>query len=129
MNQEILLQKGRIVYINFGKESQKYAVMSDFVNTKKVIIDSPINQIKRQVISIKRIEPTKYNIKDFDNSKNIQTFSERFNKAVALLQQNGKGKQLRNQELRRNLSDFDRFKVLVLKRKLSKAIRTNLKKN
>lgn len=85
MNKEILLQKGRIVYINYGSESQKYAVMTDFINTKRVILDSPLDNLKRQVISIKRIEPTKFHIKDFDNSKNIQTYSERFNQAVNIL--------------------------------------------
>lgn len=79
MNKEILLQKGRIVYINYGSESQKYAIMTDFINTKRVILDSPLDNLKRQVISIKRIEPTKFLIKDFDNSKNIQTYSDRFN--------------------------------------------------
>lgn len=47
MNSEILLQKGRIVYINYGENSQKYGIMVDFVNTKKVIVDSPTNSIKR----------------------------------------------------------------------------------
>lgn len=79
MNKEILLQKGRIVYINYGSESQKYAIMTDFINTKRVILDSPLDNLKRQVISIKRIEPTKFLVKDFDNSKNIQTYSDRFN--------------------------------------------------
>lgn len=45
--------------------------MTDFINTKRVILDSPLDNLKRQVISIKRIEPTKFLIKDFDNSKNI----------------------------------------------------------
>ena len=45
MESEILLQKGRIVYINYGKESEKYAVLVDFVNIKKAIIDSPNGKV------------------------------------------------------------------------------------
>jgi ribosomal protein L14E/L6E/L27E len=41
MNTEILVQIGRIVYINYGSESQKVAIVRDFINTKKIIIDSP----------------------------------------------------------------------------------------
>ena len=74
MQSEILLKKGRIVYINFGKEAQKYAVLTDFVNTKKVVIDSPTGDLVRQTISTKRVEPTKFNLKDFDNSSNIKTY-------------------------------------------------------
>lgn len=74
MQSEILLQKGRIVYVNFGKEAQKYAVLTDFVNTKKVIIDSPTGDLVRQVISTKRIEPTKFNLKEFDNTQNIKSY-------------------------------------------------------
>lgn len=126
MQSEILLQKGRIVYVNFGKEAQKYAVLTDFVNTKKVIIDSPIGDLVRQVISTKRIEPTKFNLKEFDNTQNIKSYQARFAQAVESLSKNGKGKIMKQQALRKNLTDFDRFKVMVLRRKLAKAVRTNL---
>lgn len=122
MQSEILLNKGRVVYINFGKDAQKYAVLCDFVNTKKVIIDSPNGEFVRQVISTKRVEPTKFNLKDFDNSANIKTYQARFQKALESLSLNGKGKIMKQQALRKNLSDFDRFKVLVLRRKLAKAV-------
>lgn len=129
MESEILLQKGRVVYINYGKEAEKYAILSDFVNTKKAIIDSPNGQLQRQEISIKRIEPTKFRVKEFDNTKCIKEYQSRFEKAVELLSQGGRGLQLKKQALRKNLKDFDRFKVMVLRRKLSKAIRTQLNKN
>ena len=41
MNSEILVQIGRIVYINYGVDSQKLAIVRDFINTKKIIVDTP----------------------------------------------------------------------------------------
>ena len=128
MNSEILLQKGRIVYINFGPHAQQYAVLADFVNTKKVIIDSPAGSLPRQVISAKRVEPTKFLLSEFDNSQTITTYATRFAQALEKLSENGRGKTLKQQALRKNLNDFDRFKVMVLRRKLAKAVRTSLNK-
>ena len=41
----------------------------------------------------------------------------------------GIGKKIAQQERRRELTDFERFRVLVLRRKLSRAVRTNINKN
>jgi hypothetical protein len=41
MNTEILVQIGRVVYINYGSDSQKLAIVRDFINTKKIIVDTP----------------------------------------------------------------------------------------
>lgn len=131
MNSEILVQIGRVVYINYGSESQKLAVVRDFINTKKIIIDTPNGEVKRQVISIKRVEPTRYLLKGFSKDSDIASFKDQFGKASELFFKSGRGKAIKKQQLRKNLSDFDRFKVMVLRRRLSKAIRTqlNLKKS
>ncbi len=41
----------------------------------------------------------------------------------------GLGKRIQKQNRRTNLTDFERFKVQVLKKKLSKALRTHVNKN
>jgi large subunit ribosomal protein L14e len=41
----------------------------------------------------------------------------------------GVGKRIVKQQKRAALTDFDRFKVMVLKRRLSKAVRTYVNKN
>ena len=92
MNSEILVQVGRIVYINYGVNSQKLAIVRDFINTKKIIIDTPNGTVQRQVISVKRVEPTKYILKDFSKDSEIKTFAERYNKACDLLSKQGRGK-------------------------------------
>ena len=85
MNSEILVQIGRIVYINYGADSQKLAIVRDFVNTKKIIIDTPNGTVQRQVISVKRVEPTKYILKGFSKDSDIKTFAAKFTQACDLL--------------------------------------------
>lgn len=41
MNQEILLELGRVVYINFGQYAGKIAVVVELLNNKKTVIDGP----------------------------------------------------------------------------------------
>lgn len=71
--QEILLQIGRIVYINYGSLSQQLCIIRDFINVKKVIVDSPCKNFKPQVISTKRLEPTKYLLTGFTKDTDIRT--------------------------------------------------------
>ena len=131
MNTEILLELGRVVYINFGPLAGKPAVVVDIVNGSKVVIDGPGLDIDRQVISIRRLELTKFRLGNFnkndkrsDLKKKIEEFDllNRFNSS-------GIGKRIVKQQKRAALTDFDRFKVMVLKRKLAKSVRTYVNKN
>lgn len=131
MNTEILLELGRVVYINYGPLAGKPAVVVDIVNGSKVVIDGPGLGIDRQVISVRRLELTKFKVGNFnkadrrsDLKRKIEEFDlvKRFNSC-------GVGKKIVKQEKRAALTDFDRFKVMVLKRKLSKAVRTYVNKN
>lgn len=131
MNTEILLELGRVVYINYGPLAGKPAVVVDIVNGSKVVIDGPGLGIDRQVISVRRLELTKFKLGNFKKAdkrselkKKIEEFDllNRFNSC-------GVGKRIVKQQKRAALTDFDRFKVMVLKRKLSKTVRTYVNKN
>jgi hypothetical protein len=50
-------------------------------------------------------------------------------KIVERYESSGLGKRIQKQKRRATLTDFDRFKVATLKKKLGKAIRTHLNKN
>lgn len=41
MNQEIMMELGRVVYINYGPLVGKIAVVLEIVNQRKVIISGP----------------------------------------------------------------------------------------
>jgi len=131
MNTETLLSIGRVVYVNYGPVSGKIAVVVDIVNENRVVIDGPGLGVERQVVSTKRLELTKFHISEYkmtdrrgDLQKKIESF-DLLNRYRSV----GMGKRLANQQRRRELTDFERFKVLVLRRKLSRAVRTNINKN
>ena len=131
METEILLNLGRVVYVNFGPLAGKIGVVVDIINGTRVVIDGPGLGVARQPITTKRLTLTRYrlsglkpNEKETILKRKIEAFrlTERFNS-------NGIGKRIQKQKRRAELTDFDRFKVAVLKKKLSKAIRTHVNKN
>lgn len=130
MNQEIMMEIGRVVYVNYGSLMGKIAVVLELVNKSRVIIGAPGMGVPRTLISNRRLELTKFRIpnvafgiKDGELKKQIDQFdlTTKFNES-------GRGKKIVRQQRRSQLGDFDRFKVMVLKRKLAKASRTQVNK-
>lgn len=81
MNQEILMEIGRVVYINYGPHVGKLAVVLELMNKNRVIISGPGLGVPRSVITIRRIELTKfkipnvqYGVKEGDLKKAIDSF-------------------------------------------------------
>merc|ERR1711976_378264 len=131
MNSETLLSIGRVVYINFGELAGKIAVVVDIVNQNRVVIDGPGLDVDRQVVSVKRLELTKFLLSEYnmnDSRGELKKKIEKFN-LLNRFMSCGLGKRMKKQQRRRNLTDFERFKVLVLRRKLSRVVRTNINKN
>jgi large subunit ribosomal protein L14e len=131
MNNEMLLELGRVVYVNYGPMSGKAAVVVDIIDGSKVVIDGPGLGIQRQAITTKRLELTKFRVGSFSKGdkrsalqKKIEEFGvqKRFDSC-------GVGKRIVKQKRRAQLGDFDRFQAMVLRRRLSKAVRTHVNKN
>lgn len=131
METEILLNLGRVVYVNFGPLSGKIAVVVDIINGSRVVIDGPGLGVARQPISTKRLTLTRYrlaNIKKAEKESTLKQKIESF-RLTERFASNGLGKRIQKQKRRAELTDFERFKVAALKKKLGKAIRTHVNKN
>lgn len=131
MSSEILLEIGRVVYINFGPLAGKIAVVVDIVHGTKVVIDGPGLDVERQVISTRRLELTQFRVGGYaktDKRGELRKKIEEYGLAKRFAAA-GVGKRIAKQQKRAALSDFERFRVHVLKRKLSKAVRTHANKN
>ena len=131
MNNEMLLELGRVVYINYGPLSGRPAVVVDIVNGSKVVIDGPSLDVDRQVISTRRLELTRFKLGSFsktDKRSQLQKKIEDFDLKKRFYS-NGVGKRIAKQKKRASLGDFDRFKVMVLRRQLAKTMRTHVNKN
>ena len=124
------MEIGRVVYVNYGTLVGKIAVVVELVNKNRVIISGPGLGVSRTLITNRRLELTKfrvpnvaYGIKEGELKKQIESFEllKKFNETE-------RGRKILRQQRRADLTDFERFKVLVLKRKLAKASRTQINK-
>ena len=116
------VQVGRVARINYGPLEGKLATIVDIVSDKRVLVDG--TDIQRQVIPVARLQLTRQVVKV---GRGARTGALR--KIIAKEQvaqkfsQSTLGKHYASQTRRENLNDFERFKVIVLRRRLSKLLR------
>jgi large subunit ribosomal protein L14e len=119
------VEVGRVVLINYGPESGKLATIIDIVDQNKCLIDGPleITGVSRQVISYSRIALTDLTVKIQRNARQstlIKAWTE--DDTMAKWEATSWAKKLASKKKRANLSDFDRFKVMVAKKQKAEII-------
>merc|ERR1712151_1457728 len=80
MSQEMLMQVGRVVYINYGPCRGKIAVVVDIVDENRILVDGPTTGVDRQVMPSKRIALTKLRIKEVLRNQHRQKLVGNINK-------------------------------------------------
>jgi large subunit ribosomal protein L14e len=113
------VEVGRAVLINYGPLSGKLAVIVDIITTSRVLIDGPTTGVKRQEISLRRVSLTDFTLDITRGIKNaaLKSAVEKFD----LIKKWGNtpfAKKIHRGQVRAKLTDFDRFKVMVLKKKV-----------
>lgn len=131
MNSEILVQVGRVVMITAGKDANKLAVILDILNQNNVLISNPTSGVERQLIHTNKIRLTKFRISSVLRNQRESKLSKKIQeyKLVEKFGETKLGKVVKQSSIRKNLSDFDRFKVMVLKRQMNMKIREHINKN
>ena len=121
------MQIGRVTRVVYGPETGKLATIVDILNDKRVLIDG--ENIKRQVIPIRRLQLTSQvsGVKRGAKSGKVKAICKKENVAKKYAE-SSIGKSYARQDRRQSLTDFERFKVLVLRRKLSKLTRAKVNK-
>lgn len=116
------VQVGRVARINYGPLEGKLATIVDIVTDKRVLVDG--EGIQRQVIPISRLQLTRQVLKLGRGARTgaVRKIIAKENVAQTFAKTT-LGKHYANQQRRENLTDFERFKVLVLRRRLSKLLR------
>ena len=121
------MQVGRVVRIKYGPLQGKLATIVDILNDKRVLIDG--EGITRQIIPITRLQLSKQVLKV---GRGITGGKLRAIIAKENVQKNyeatSSGRSYARQARRQQLTDFERFKALVLRRKLSKLLRARPEK-
>eukprot|EP01088_Endostelium_zonatum_P006954 TRINITY_DN19103_c0_g1_i1.p1 TRINITY_DN19103_c0_g1~~TRINITY_DN19103_c0_g1_i1.p1 ORF type:complete len:151 (+),score=33.72 TRINITY_DN19103_c0_g1_i1:100-552(+) len=111
---------GRVVYINYGPQRGKTAVIIDVIDQNRAFIDGPssITGVRRQQIPLRRLTLT--NIKlNIQRGARLGTLVKAYNTAnvQTTFAKTALAKRVARQTQRRNLNDFERFQVQVLRRR------------
>lgn len=126
---EIYFEIGRVCLINFGEDAGKVCVILDFVDSTRALVDGPKSQtgVRRQTIPFTRLSIVPIKIKIIRACRSIH-LEKAFiaNKVAEKFAKLPWAKKIARSKIRASLSDFDRFKVMVLKKKRSLLIRQKL---
>lgn len=106
--------------INYGEDKDKLAVIAEIVDHNRAIIDGPTTGVKRQVISLKRLTLTKYVVDALPRGARTSTVRKcvEASGVIAKFQETAAGQKIAKTAIRRNLNDFERHKVMLLKKKV-----------
>jgi len=131
MNYENFVEIGRVVLVNYGPDAGKLAVIVDIVDQNTALVDGPLDQtgVARQPINFRRLRLTPLKLA-IPRSLRTSTLSKKFKAADIMGQWNKSNlaQRLANQARRRTLTDFDRFTLMILRKKKSAIINREVAK-
>lgn len=113
------VEVGRVVLINYGPLSGKLAVIVEIITTSRVLVDGPTTGVKRQEISLRRVSLTDFKLDVPRAVKNaaLKDAVTSFD-LVKKFSETPFARKIHRGQTRANLTDFDRFKVMVLRKKV-----------
>lgn len=116
-----MVEPGRVCFVNYGEDYGKLVVIIDMLDINRVLIDSVDGSMPRVIYPLKRLTLTKIlmakaqkgcrtgTLKKLNKGQNVV---EEFKKTSAAIK-------MAKYEQRKNLTDFERFKVMVLRKQRS----------
>ncbi|EAS27546.3 60S ribosomal protein L14 [Coccidioides immitis RS] len=117
-----LVEVGRVVLIRSGPYAGKLAVIAEIIDHKRVLVDGPSgkenNVVPRHAIALAHVSLTPFTIPKLPRAAGTGPIKKLWEKAEidAKWAQSNYAKKREQQERRRNLTDFERFKVMRLKK-------------
>ena len=115
---------GRVALIHYGPSRGKLVVIIDVVNENRVLAENPLSGVERQLIPIKRLSLTRFKVPIVRSPK-----TGTLRKALEKFDLNKKweatstAKRIALRSTRARLTDFDRFRAMVHKRRLSHGVK------
>ncbi|KAL9106784.1 MAG: hypothetical protein Q9227_008206 [Pyrenula ochraceoflavens] len=129
-----LVQVGRIVYIREGPYAGKLAAIAEIIDNKRALIDGPSAKegatVPRQAIPLAHLTLTHIVIPKFPRAAGTGPTRRLWEKNEVDKQwdESAAAKKSKRQELRRGLNDFERFKVMRLKKQERTEVRKTFAK-
>eukprot|EP00441_Pelagodinium_beii_P047269 CAMPEP_0197619972 /NCGR_PEP_ID=MMETSP1338-20131121/899_1 /TAXON_ID=43686 ORGANISM="Pelagodinium beii, Strain RCC1491" /NCGR_SAMPLE_ID=MMETSP1338 /ASSEMBLY_ACC=CAM_ASM_000754 /LENGTH=133 /DNA_ID=CAMNT_0043189031 /DNA_START=66 /DNA_END=467 /DNA_ORIENTATION=- len=125
------VQSGRLALITFGPYAGKMATIVDIVDQRHVVVDGPesVTGVRRHMMPIKRLSLTDFRAKVRRGARE-KTLKKALEKDEIMKKwsESAWAKKLNAKEARASLTDFDRFKLMVAKKKRATAVKKALKK-
>ncbi|EDV25533.1 60S ribosomal protein L14 [Trichoplax sp. H2] len=121
---------GRVVLVNTGPDAGKLCVIVDVIDQRRALVDGPSTNVKRQAMNFSNMSLTTFVLPKLAHSVHSKKVRQAFDSEKILEKWNETAwaKKLRTRTVRRNLTDFDRFKVKRAKQKKARLINGEVKK-
>jgi len=118
------VQIGRVCLINYGPYEGKLCVILDVIDANRALVSGPSTGVPRHAINFKRMALTNFNVKINRGARNkVVVKAIETGKIQEQWDQTSVARKIASRNKRANLNDFDRFKVMVLKKKKNRVIR------
>lgn len=112
-----LVEVGRVVLVKNGQGAGKLAAIVEIISQRKVLIDGPETGVERQAVPLTQVvlTPLTFNL---PRGARSATIAKKWNAAQVSQKWASTtwAKKIAQREKRSNLSDFERFQVMVLKK-------------
>jgi len=118
------VQIGRVCLINYGPYQGKLCVILDVIDANRALVTGPLSGVPRQALNFKRMALTNFRVKINRGARNkVVAKAIETEKIKEQWEKTSIARKMAIRNKRANLNDFDRFKVMVLKKKKNKVIR------
>ncbi|CAG8591396.1 128_t:CDS:2, partial [Paraglomus occultum] len=116
-----LVEVGRVVFINYGEHKGKLAVIVDIVDHNRALIDGPLDDVPRQSLAFRRLVLTDIVLPKLPRGAGSAVIKKLCEKEDlhGKWQQTAWAKKLKVRATRAALTDFERFKLMKLKKQAS----------
>merc|ERR1719343_1182126 len=125
------VEPGRLALITYGPCAGKMCTVVDIVDQKRVVVDGPENVtgVRRHMMPVKRLSLTDFcaKIPRGAREKTLRTALER-DEVMKKWSETAWAKKLKAKEVRANMSDFERFKLMLARKKRSSEVKAAMKK-
>ena len=108
--------------MNYGPFAGKLVIIVDILNTTRVLIHGPKTNVRRQEMSIRRLTLTDFKLdihRGIHKDALIKAIDDA--KIEEKLKNTPYAKKIERRQKRANLTDFDRYKVMILRKKRAAA--------
>ena len=128
------VELGRVVLIKSGPFASKLAVIVEILDHNRVLVDGPqaITGVPRQVLNLKTMQLTSFVVNKVTRGMTHEKLCLRFTQDAILkrFSKTHEGKAIARRQLREKMTDFDRFRVRFITKKINAAahVAANTKK-